>query len=100
MGKVLDLPGTCIALFSCKGHLTVMPVTHSHSLHAAEDARRCDCATLRHALAMVPGAARMVVGHTIQVRASSVLLGHPPAMHYLGQVGRALSCHVLLTVLC
>lgn len=36
--------------------------------YSAEDARRCDCDTLRRALAMVPGAARMVVGHTIQDR--------------------------------
>jgi len=33
---------------------------------AAEDERRCDCGALEEALRMLPGAARMVVGHTIQ----------------------------------
>lgn len=36
----------------------------------AEDARRCECDTLRQALAKIPGATRMVVGHTIQVSCS------------------------------
>jgi hypothetical protein len=34
--------------------------------YSAEDAARCDCAALGEALAGMPGAARMVVGHTIQ----------------------------------
>ena len=32
----------------------------------AEDEARCDCGALEQALGMLPGAARMVVGHTIQ----------------------------------
>ena len=32
----------------------------------AEDERRCDCGALEAALAALPGARRMVVGHTIQ----------------------------------
>lgn len=31
-----------------------------------EDARRCNCGALEEALRMMPGAQRMVVGHTIQ----------------------------------
>ena len=34
--------------------------------HCAEDERRCDCGALAEALRMLPGAQRMVVGHTIQ----------------------------------
>lgn len=32
----------------------------------AEDTRRCNCAALEEALGKLPGARRMVVGHTIQ----------------------------------
>ena len=32
----------------------------------AEDARRCNCAALEETLSLLPGAQRMVVGHTIQ----------------------------------
>ena len=35
-------------------------------LRCAEDEARCDCSALQQALGMLPGAARMVVGHTIQ----------------------------------
>jgi hypothetical protein len=35
-------------------------------LLSAEDELRCDCAALEQALGMLPGARRMVVGHTIQ----------------------------------
>ena len=38
----------------------------SHAYFSAEDERRCDCGALQQALSMLPGAARMVVGHTIQ----------------------------------
>uniref|UniRef100_A0A1D1ZTH0 Calcineurin-like phosphoesterase domain-containing protein n=1 Tax=Auxenochlorella protothecoides TaxID=3075 RepID=A0A1D1ZTH0_AUXPR len=34
--------------------------------YSAEDAEACDCAGLAESLARIPGAARMVVGHTIQ----------------------------------
>ena len=33
----------------------------------AEDRQRCECDVLERALAKLPGAERMVVGHTIQV---------------------------------
>lgn len=36
--------------------------------YSAEDRERCECEMLQKALAMIPGAKRMVVGHTIQVR--------------------------------
>ena len=35
-------------------------------LPPAEDEMRCDCNALQEALGMLPGAKRMVVGHTIQ----------------------------------
>ncbi|GFR50481.1 hypothetical protein Agub_g12741 [Astrephomene gubernaculifera] len=35
---------------------------------SASDERRCDCSTLQRVLESVPGASRMVVGHTIQTR--------------------------------
>lgn len=38
----------------------------------AEDRQRCDCGVLEQALAMLPGAERMVVGHTIQVTPATV----------------------------
>jgi hypothetical protein len=38
--------------------------------YSAESEGRCDCEALEQALAMIPGARRMVVGHTIQVRRS------------------------------
>jgi hypothetical protein len=34
--------------------------------YSAEDEARCDCEKLQHALRGIPGASRMVVGHTIQ----------------------------------
>lgn len=36
----------------------------------AEDSQRCDCAALEQVLGRLPGAERMVVGHTIQVNRS------------------------------
>jgi hypothetical protein len=33
---------------------------------SAEDSRKADCALLREALGQLPGAKRMVMGHTIQ----------------------------------
>ncbi|GIL76528.1 hypothetical protein Vretimale_6035 [Volvox reticuliferus] len=35
---------------------------------SASDERRCDCETLRNVLESIPGARRMVVGHTVQTR--------------------------------
>ncbi|KXZ48428.1 hypothetical protein GPECTOR_28g836 [Gonium pectorale] len=35
---------------------------------SASDEARCDCSTLQHVLESIPGASRMVVGHTIQTR--------------------------------
>ena len=49
----------------------------------AEDAQRCDCNTLRQALSMVPGAARMVVGHTIQVRPAASPLAQCDMRHHM-----------------
>ena len=41
-------------------------LTAELALARAEDEARCDCGALEQALGMLPGAARMVVGHTIQ----------------------------------
>ena len=41
-------------------------MSHTRARCLTEDEGRCDCGALRQALAMLPGASRMVVGHTIQ----------------------------------
>ena len=53
--------------------------------YSAEDPGRVDCAALQAALAKIPGARRMVVGHTIQASARG---GARPARgRHQGSVG-------------
>ncbi len=40
--------------------------------YSAPEASRCDCGELRRALALTPGAARVVVGHTIQPQEAGI----------------------------
>ena len=43
--------------------------------YSERDEGRCSCEDLQKALAAMPGAERMVVGHTIQVRVAQLLSG-------------------------
>lgn len=47
-------------------------MSEMYQMMCAEDRQRCDCGVLEQALAMLPGAERMVVGHTIQVTPAKV----------------------------
>lgn len=50
----------------CKGYYEPCDDSYKKLVSCAEDERRCDCGALQQALSMLSGAARMVVGHTIQ----------------------------------
>jgi hypothetical protein len=72
----LKLRGQVVSIFeamSCQWegvcwrlHALCMATERLRPRARAEDEARCDCGALAQALGMLPGAARMVVGHTIQ----------------------------------
>jgi hypothetical protein len=49
-------------IVSCKGRNAVVWLRK----FSDEVAKNCDCSALEHVLATIPGAKRMIMGHTIQ----------------------------------